>query len=48
MISTARQALEDAFEEDSDDDDLIDDTKLLNFNEDEGKHHFFRPSTALM
>jgi len=41
MMSTARQALEDAFQEDSDDEDAIDDTKLLNFNEDEGKHDFF-------
>jgi hypothetical protein len=41
MVSKARQALEDAFEEDSDDEDLIDDTKLLNFNEDEGKSRSF-------
>lgn len=33
----ARQALEDAFQEDSDDEDDIDETKLLNLNEDEGK-----------
>ena len=39
-IYTARQALEDAFHEDSDDDDLIDDTKLLNLNEEEGMYPF--------
>lgn len=36
LVSTARQALEDAYQEDSDDEDTIDDTKLLNLNEDEG------------
>jgi importin-7 len=36
VICAARQALEDTFQEDSDDEDIIDDAKLLNLNEEEG------------
>ena len=36
MKYSDRKALEDAFEEDSDDEDSVDDTKLLNLNEDDG------------
>jgi len=47
LICTARMALADAFEEDSEDEDLIDDTKLLNMNDEEGVcSHFFESSTS--